>query len=70
MNDEVTEFEFLLTDWGTSGGNQKFYGGTPGHCSDKMYFHAGKDAFSLSRLALDLFVTKTGTVKWLRSNQN
>ena len=68
VDDEVTDFEFSLTDWGTSGHNEKFFGGTPGHCSNWMYKNAYKDTFSLIRLALDLFVSKTGTVIWLRSN--
>ena len=60
---EVTDFEFRLGDWGTAGENRKFFGGTPGHVSKRMYYDKYKDAFSIGRLAMDLFVSKTGTVR-------
>ena len=59
----VTNFVFKLADWGTAGGNRAFYGGTPGYASKLMFKPVYKDFFSIGRLALDLFVDKTGVVE-------
>ena len=63
VNGEVTNFDFKLADWGTAGWNEAFFGGTPGYASKELFNLFGKkDFFSIGRLAMDLFVKKTGTV--------
>ena len=63
VDQTVTNFEFKLADWGTAGQNHTFYGGTPGYASKHMFLGAYKDYFSIGRLAMELFVNKTRTVK-------
>ena len=63
INGEVKNFDFKLADWGTAGWNEAFFGGTPGYASRLMFLRAvDKDLFSIGRLAMDLFVNKTGNV--------
>ena len=61
---EITDFK--LGDWGTAGANDKFFGGTPGYASKHMYYDGEKDPFSIGRLAMCLFVEKTGIVNNLK----
>ena len=60
VNGEVTNFEFKLADWGTAGWNGAFHGGTPGYASSRMFKIRCKDFFSIGRMAMELFVGKTG----------
>ena len=62
--DNVTNFKMVVADWGSAwvgiyGGF--FFGGTPVYAGPRTFISGGKDLFSFGRLAIELFMNKTGT---------
>ena len=61
--DNVTNFKMVVADWGsakvgTDGG--EFFGGTPVYAGPRTFDNYGKDLFSFGRLAMELFMDKSG----------
>ena len=77
VDDKVTNFEMVVADWGsaqigTDGG--RFFGGTPvyagpGTFAGKNYCWK-KDLFSFGRMAMELFMDKSGTESKTKNEQN
>ena len=63
----VTDFKMVVADWGSAEVELKgglFYGGTPVYAGPKsfdFYNNYDKDLFSFGRLAMELFMDKSGT---------
>ena len=61
--DKVIDFKMVVTDWGSAivgeGGN--FFGGTPVYAGPGTFNKHTKDLFSFGRLAMELFMDKSGT---------
>ena len=57
----MTDFTFVIGDWGTSGNNYEHYGGTPMYASPNT-FHKSyvKDLFAFGRIAAELYLSKSG----------
>ena len=61
----VTNFKMVVGDWGSAeigfdGGI--FWGGTPVYAGPLTFSSYDKDLFSFGRLAMELFMDKSGTV--------
>ena len=57
----VTDFTFVIGDWGTSGIDNKHYGGTPMYASPNAFQQSQvKDLFAFGRIAAELYFEKTG----------
>ena len=65
-NGDVTNFKMVVADWGSAwvgedGGS--FFGGTPVYAGTNTFDGwPNKDLFSFGRLAMELFMDKSGTV--------
>ena len=55
--ENVWDFECYLADWGTAG---NYKGGTPMYAGPRTYEEHYKDLFSIARLALELFLERSG----------
>ena len=57
----VTNFSFVIGDWGTSGDRKQHYGGTPMYASPKTFQDSSvKDLFAFGRIAAELYFDKPG----------
>ena len=57
----MTDFTFVIGDWGTSGGNDKHFGGTPMYASPNTFQESGaKDLFAFGRIAAELCLKESG----------
>ena len=67
VDEKVTNFKMVVADWGSAGarGFGAFLGGTPVYAGPQTfresYTHGNKDLFSFGRLAMELFMDKSGT---------
>ena len=66
--DNVTNFKMVVADWGSAyvGGygdyyGGEFHGGTRVYAGPWSFDRFNKDLFSFGRLAMELFMDKTGT---------
>ena len=60
----MINFKMVVADWGsacvgTDGGD--FFGGTPVYAGPRTFGGLDKDLFSFGRLAMELFMDKSGT---------
>ena len=60
--DNVTNFKMVVADWGSAwvGNLGRFYGGTPVYAGPWTFKETDKDLFSFGRLAMELFMDKSG----------
>ena len=57
---EVTDFEFVISDWGTAGVSDEHYGGTPVYASGNSFIaSANKDIFAFGRIAAELYLPQS-----------
>ena len=57
----VTDFSFAVGDWGTSGGCDKYFGGTPMYASPTTFQGSKvKDLFAFGRIAAELYLEEPG----------
>ena len=65
----VTNFKMVVADWGSACGKikngerlfgGKFFGGTPVYAGPETFKQSAKDLFSFGRLAMELFMDKSG----------
>ena len=73
VDDKVTNFEMVVADWGsaqigTDGG--RFFGGTPVYAGPGTFNASYKDFFSFGRMAMELFMDKSGTESKTKNEQN
>ena len=67
VDKKVTNFKMVVADWGsaTVGSFGLFLGGTPVYAGPQtfteFYQHGHKDLFPFGRLAMELFMDKSGT---------
>ena len=60
--DNVTNFKMVVADWGSAYiEGESFFGGTPVYAGPRTFDYADKDLFSFGRLAMELFMDKSGT---------
>ena len=61
----VTNFKMFVADWGSAFVQQyavtEFFGGTPVYAGPRTFYYGYKDVFSFGRLAMELFMNKSGT---------
>ena len=58
---KVTNFSFVIADWGTSGDQDDHYGGTPVYASGNAFNEsANKDIFAFGRIAAELYLPESG----------
>ena len=56
-NGKTVNFSFVISDWGTAGYKDAFFGGTPVYASPNAFtFSDMKDIFAVSRMAMELFI--------------
>ena len=59
----MIDFEMVVADWGSAkiedGG--QFFGGTPVYAGPQTFNKYDKDLFSFGRMAMELFMDKSGT---------
>ena len=61
VNGQVDNFEMVVSDWGTSGFEEKHMGGTPMYASRVAFRHDyNKDLFAFGRIALELYLDESG----------
>ena len=63
-DDNVINFKMVVTDWGSALVGNKgggFFGGTPVYAGPNTFESFVKDFFSFGRLAMELFMDKSGT---------
>ena len=59
----MTNFKIVVTDWGSTWfgfHSGSFFGGTPVYAGPMTFGHNEKDLFSFGRLAMELFMDKSG----------
>ena len=57
----MTDFTFVIGDWGTSGENHAHFGGTPMYASPSTFQRSlVKDLFAFGRIAAELYLSKSG----------
>ena len=62
-NARATDFTFVVSDWGTSGDEDKHFGGTPMYASPNTFQESKvKDLFAFSRIAAELYLEEAGKV--------
>ena len=62
-NAKVTNFSFVIGDWGTSGNEVEHYGGTPVYASGNAFIYsANKDIFAFGRIAAELYLPESGNI--------
>ena len=60
---KVTEFIFVLADWGTSGDFDQHFGGTPVYASGNAFIGSvNKDIFAFGRIAAELYLPQSGNI--------
>ena len=60
-NGQVTNFSFVLGDWGTAGNRVEFFGGTPTYASPNAFRRSEvKDIFAFGIVAAELYFDQTG----------
>ena len=69
--DKVIDFKMVVTDWTTGivGGERYFFGGTPVYAGPSTFSRYSKDLFTFGRIAMELFVEKTGNRIETKSEQ-
>ena len=61
VNGQVDNFEMVVSDWGTSGTDEKHMGGTPMYAARGAFMVDGnKDLFAYGRIAMELFLDESG----------
>ena len=64
VNGRVTDFEFVVSDWGTAGRRHEHFGGTPVYASSKAFQLSGtKDLFAFGRIAAELYLDESGKLR-------
>ena len=62
-NGKVTDFKFVISDWGTAGNVDEHYGGTPVYASGNAFNgSANKDIFAFGRIAAELYLPQSGNL--------
>ena len=64
VGDKVIDFKMVVADWGSAkigDGGERFLGGTPVYAGPKTFDDTYKDLFSFGRMAMELFMDKSGT---------
>ena len=57
----MTNFTFVIGDWGASGENQRHFGGTPMYASPSTFqLSEVKDLFAFGRIAAELYLEEPG----------
>ena len=57
----MTDFTFVIGDWGTSGDSAEHFGGTPVYASPNTFRASRvKDLFAFGRIAAELYFDKPG----------
>ena len=57
----ITDFDFVVGDWGTAGINKYHFGGTPMYASPHTFHESEvKDFFAFGRIATELYFEKPG----------
>ena len=60
-NGRVSEFTFVVSDWGTAGVHEKHFGGTPMYASPNTFqISRDKDLFAFGRIAAELYLEESG----------
>ena len=60
-NNRVTDFTFVVSDWGTAGIEERHYGGTPMYASPHTFqYNPAKDLFAFGRIAAELYLDEPG----------
>ena len=61
VNDEATNFEMAIGDWGTAGLRKEHFGGTPMYASSQSFQQSRmKDLFAFGRIAMELYLDESG----------
>lgn len=61
VNGRVANFEMVIGDWGTAGGFEKHWGGTPMYASRVAFtLDYIKDIFAFGRIAMELYLDESG----------
>ena len=61
INGRITDFDFVVGDWGTSGAERDHFGGTPMYASPNTFQDSSvKDLFAFGRFAAELYFAKQG----------
>ena len=70
VDEKVTNFKMVVADWGSAmvDGFGSFFGGTPVYAGPQTFSGYNKDLFSFGRIAMELFVNKSGTEQKWRVN--
>ena len=62
-NGNLTNFSFVIDDWGVSGEKDDHFGGTPMYASPKSFRNSYvKDFFAFGRIAAELYLEKSGKI--------
>ena len=60
----MTNFSFVIADWGTSGSADQHFGGTPVYASGNAFITSfNKDIFAFGRIAAELYLPESGNIK-------
>ena len=66
---KVTNFSFVIADWGTSGEYDQHFGGTPVYASGNAFFESGnKDMFAFGRITAELYLPESGNINKIRNH--
>ena len=58
----MIDFKMVVADWGSANlGGGRFFGGTPVYAGPATFLDVSKDLFSFGRMAMELFIDKSGT---------
>ena len=58
---KVTDFSFVISDWGTSGYQPQHFGGTPVYASRNCFNESNmKDIFAFGQIAAELYLPESG----------
>ena len=61
VNGRVKNFEMVIGDWGTAGGEKRHFGGTPMYASRGAFqWDHNNDMFTFGRIALELYLDESG----------
>ena len=61
INGRITDFDFVVADWGTSGWEEEHFGGTPMYASPNTFQRSEvKDLFAFGRIAAEMYFEKSG----------
>ena len=60
-NGQVTNFNFVVGDWGTSGNDSRNYGATPMYASPHAFQPSdAKDLFAFGMIAAEMYLDESG----------